>query len=146
MDTPELRIRRGRRQDFVAVRRLLGSTPEAEADRRTLRRFRHIAADLGADLYVAHLAGKVVGVVHVSYARQITGGQRARIEDLAADREYGQHSIESRLLAFALERARKRACGSLGWSPSTADAGAAAEGAGLQPQGTEYLRPIASEA
>lgn len=146
MNTPELEIRRGRRQDFAAVMRLLVPNSGTAADRRTVRRFRHIAADLGADLYVATLGGKVVGVIHVSYSRQLTGGQRARVEDLAADDEYARHEIRRRLLEFALGRARGRECAWLCCVPSGGAAGLAVESAGLSRQATEYCRPLAGEA
>lgn len=146
MGTPALEIRRGRRQDFAAVMRLLAPGTEAEPDRRTLRRFRHVAADLGADLYVATLGGKVVGVIHLSYARTLGGGQRARIEDLAADREYAADDIARRLLEFGLGRARRRDCASLGCVPREPAAVAALESAGLRRQASEYGCRLRGEA
>lgn len=142
---PELEIRRGRRQDFAAVMRLLAPGALEAPDRRTLRRFRHIAADLGADLYVATLGGKVVGVIHVSYARQLTGGQRARIEALGADAEYARHDIRQHLVDLALGRARKRECASVCCVPAGREAGSAVEHAGLRQHATEYCRSLGSE-
>lgn len=138
-------IRRGRRHDFAAVMRLLAPAEAGEPDRRTLRRFRSIVADLGADLYVAHLGGRVVGVIHASYARQISGAQRARVEDLAADPAHDAREIERRLLEFIAARARRRACSTLCCVPETNDAGASARGAGLEPHQTEYRRVLAGE-
>jgi N-acetylglutamate synthase-like GNAT family acetyltransferase len=146
MDTPALKIRRGRREDFTAVMRLLAPPGAVEPDRRTLRRFRHIVADLGADLYVADLGGSVVGVVHASYSRQISGAQRARIEGLAADPGQGGRDLERQLLEFIIERARKRCCGTLCCVPATRDAGAVAQVVGLEPRDTEYCRSLAGEA
>jgi len=145
MEPPALRIRRGRRQDFAAVMRLL-MPEEGEADRRTLRRFRHIVADLGADLYVAELAGKVVGVIHASYARQLTGAQRARVEGLAADPDCRQHAVEQRLLEFIVARARGRACADVSCVPTSDDTAAIVRAAGLDPVGTRYSRPLSGEA
>lgn len=140
MTTPPLEIRRGCRRDFAAVMRLLSAAPSGEPDRRTLRRFRNIVGDLGSDLYVAELGGKVVGVIHASYVRQLRGGQAARVEDLSADAEYDQHAIEQRLLEFILARARRRACAWLSCRPAGPSIAAVAEAAGLQPRDTEYAR------
>jgi GNAT superfamily N-acetyltransferase len=144
MTAPGLKIRRGRRQDFAAVMRLL-ALDEVAPDRRTLRRFRSIVADLGADLYVADLGGRVVGVIHATYARRLGGAQGARVEDLAADTDYRQHQIARRLFEFILERARKRSCATLCCVPAEDEAGALARELGLLPHETEYRRALAGE-
>jgi len=137
MDTPELRIRRARRLDFTAVMRLLAGAVVG-ADRRTLRRYRTIVADLGADLYVAEVDGEIAGVIHATYVRQLGGGQRGRIEDLAADPQRPGLGIEKALLDFILARARKRSCSALSCVPASEEAGTVARTAGLKPHRTEY--------
>jgi N-acetylglutamate synthase-like GNAT family acetyltransferase len=144
MSAPALKIRRGRRQDFAPVMRLLGADVAA-ADRRTLRRFRHIVADLGADLYVAELGDRVVGVIHATYARQLAGAQTARIERVAADPIHRDREVERHLLDFIVARARKRECGALTCVPPTAAASALARGAGLAPGQAEYGRTLDGE-
>jgi len=54
--------------------------PVPPPDRATLRRFRHVVADLGSDFYVATIDERLVGVVHATYARQIATYPLARIE------------------------------------------------------------------
>lgn len=146
MDTPALKIRRARRRDFAAVQRLLALGDLALTDRRILRRFRHIVADLGGDLYVAEAAGNVVGVIHATYVRQLGGAQRARIEELAVEPDHRSTGVDLLLLDFIVARARRRDCSTLSCVPVTEDGRSAAEAAGLCPQETEYRRPLAGEA
>ncbi len=143
MHAPDVAIRRGRREDFTAVMALLAraGAPVPPPDRAALRRFRRIATDLGSDFYVAEVGGELAGFVYITYARQLAGGAQARIESLLAAAER-RAEIESRLLALAAERARKRACARLCWvpSPTGAISPAAAAAAGLRPGGTQYCR------
>ncbi len=135
------KIRRGRRLDFTAVMELLadGVRPAPPPDRASLRRFRRIAADLGSDLYVAETDGRPVGVLHVSYVRQLNSGQRARVEQLAVAEPHRGLGLERQLLDFAFARARRRACASLSWAPSAAGANAELPGAaGLLEGAREY--------
>ncbi len=107
-----LRIRRGRRADFVAVMNLLGASqvPIPPPDRGTLRRFRNIVADLGADFYLALVDETLAGLVHVTYARQLTIGPRARLDQLVVADGFRRRGVGSALLAFAQRRARMRGC------------------------------------
>jgi len=146
MDRPALKIRRGRRQDFAAVMRLLAPAEEMPADRRTLRRFRHIVADLGNDLYVAEFGQRLVGVIHASYARQLKGPQRARIEDLAVDPECAPSEVARSLLEFMLVRARRRSCAILCCVPGDRDETALAESVGLLRGEVEYRCAFTGEA
>jgi len=115
MSLTPFRLRRGRRTDFIAVMELLAlsGTPIPPADRATLRRFRHLTADLGTDLYLAVCGERVVGIVHVTYARQLTTGTLARIEILvvAPDRRF--QGIGAALVALARQRAQRRGCAQL---------------------------------
>src|SRR5262249_30860791 len=79
-----IRHRRGRRTDFVEIAGILAASevPAPVPDRATLRRFRRIVSDLGADFYVALLDERLVGFVHVTYARQLAEAPRARVEAL----------------------------------------------------------------
>lgn len=108
MENRELKIRRARRLDFDAVMALAAAN--IEPDRRTVRRFRNIVADLGADLYVAESSGEIVGFVHASYTRQLCGGPHGRIETIAADPQRPDLGVEKALLEFISNRARKREC------------------------------------
>jgi len=108
-------LRRARRTDFVAVMRVLASNdlPVPPPDRATLRRFRRLVADLGADFYVAVSEAQVVGFVHVSYTRQLAGAARARIETLAVHGECRGRGVGSALLELVCMRARRRTCAEL---------------------------------
>jgi GNAT superfamily N-acetyltransferase len=120
-------IRRARRSDFTAVMRLLATTgvPVPPPDRRTLRRFRYIVDDLGADLYVALVDGTLAGLVHLTYARQLTKGPWARLELLVVEPCLRRRGIGRGLLRFALQRATKHACSGVGWClPPEASVGA----------------------
>ena len=99
-----VRVRRGRRRDFEAVRALLA----APAGERLARVFRRILADLGTDVYVAEdEGGEIVGMVSVLYARSLARGGLAAL--LEGARARGP-ALLGGLVAFAEERARKRGC------------------------------------
>ena len=106
------RIRRGRRTDFVAVMEILASSnlPTPPPDRATLRRFRNIVADLGSDLYVATIDERPVGIVHVSYARQIATYPVARIELLVVAPDTRHQGVGTSLVRHMEARARTHAC------------------------------------
>ncbi len=108
----KLRFRRARRTDFTAVMSLLAGCGIAvpPPDRATLRRFRNLVADLGGDFYVASFDETLAGLVHVTYARQLTTGPAARVDQLVVAERYRRRGIGSGLLAFAQTRARKRGC------------------------------------
>src|ERR1035437_2703898 len=111
---PDLRprIRRGRRTDFSPVMQVLADSgiPVPPPDRATLKRFRNIVADLGGDFYVALLDDAIVALVHVTYARQLTHGPHARLDQLVVAHQFRRLGIGTALLAFVQQRARKRGC------------------------------------
>jgi GNAT superfamily N-acetyltransferase len=108
------RLRRARRSDFDAIWTLLiqrGSAAPGEPDRATLRRFRRVIADLGADLYVAVADDRPLGLVHVTYARRLAGPPEARLELLVAGPPGASGDDTARaLMALATDRARRRGC------------------------------------
>ena len=126
MLTPPIRYRRARRGDFAAIDALLrtAGAPESAPDRATLRRFRRLVADLGADLYVAATDARLLGVVHVTYARTLTG-QRAHLELLAVAGDARRRGVGRGLVLLAAQRARRRGCAAL-----CCVAAAAADGGG----------------
>lgn len=125
MYVPEVKLRRARRTDFVAVARILASNNLAvpPPERASLRRFRRLVADLGIDIYVAVVAEQVVGFVHVAYNRQIAGPPKARMEALAVQRDYHHRGIASLLVDLACRRARRRGCHDLRCETQGADRG-----------------------
>lgn len=110
----EIRIRRAQRRDFAAVAELCArlSAGKLEENRHTLRRFRRIVADLGNDLYLADNNGHLSGLLHLHFTRQLLGPPRAEVSLLLAD-PGGPSELASRLLDFALARARRRLCASI---------------------------------
>src|SRR6185369_11526844 len=110
-----VRHRRARRSDFDAVSAVLAANgrPAWAPERAALRRFRRLVDDLGADLYVAVAGADVLGVVHVTYSRSLTGPPRARLELLMVDPAARGRGVGRGLAALAAARARRRGCGSL---------------------------------
>src|SRR5205823_427315 len=82
-------------------------------DRTTLRRFRQLVADLGADFYLASVDDALAGLVHVTYARQLAASPAARVEHLAVAAPFRRRGVGSSLLRFVQQRARQRGCGTL---------------------------------
>jgi len=105
-------IRRARRTDFPAVMALLvhSGLPAPPPDRPTLHRFRALVADLGADFYVAEVDGALVGLVHVTYARQLVVLPVARLDQLVVAEAFRRRGVASALLAEMARRARRRGC------------------------------------
>lgn len=110
-----VRHRRARRTDFDAIRTIVeASGLSAPALERTaLRRFRRVVADLGADLYVAEVETRVIGVVHVTYARHLAGPAEAQLALLAVAPEVRRQGVGRGLVALAAARAQRRGCGAL---------------------------------
>jgi GNAT superfamily N-acetyltransferase len=120
--------RRGRRTDLFAVLSILAASelPTPAPDRATLRRFRRLIADLGSDFYVALLDERLVGFIHVTYARQLADTAHARVEALAVVPEARGRGVGSSLAVLARRRAERRGCHDLSYSAtaSTLRAGA----------------------
>ena len=123
-------IRRARRTDFTAVMGLLvhSGLPAPPPDRPTLHRFRALVGDLGADFYVAEVDGAVVGLVHVTYARQLAVPPVARLDQLLVAEAYRRRGIAAALLAAMQGRARRRGCSRMA---CVVAAGAGPSGRGL---------------
>lgn len=141
-----VRIRRGRRTDFTAVMQLLAAsgTPVPPPERATLRRFRHLVADLGADFYLALVDGALAGLIHVTYVRQLAAAPAARVEQLVVATARRRCGIGASLLRFAQQRARQHGCDTLSCTP--ADGAPAArpflEKGGLTAHGARYIQGL----
>src|SRR5262249_61086414 len=75
--------------------RLLAASgvPVPAPDRATLRRFRHLVDDLGADFYLILVDGTLAGLVHVTYARQVAGAPRARLGQLVGGGTFPRRGV-----------------------------------------------------
>ncbi len=151
MPALHLHIRRSRRSDFTAVMALLavGGIPVPPPDRATLHRFRALVADLGTDLYLAEVDGTLAGLIHVTYARQLTVGPRAGIEQLFVVEGFRRRGIGTALLEFARRRARRRGCMALRCALSTPAPSAVAEflaKADMQTAGTWFAQDLSAAA
>jgi N-acetylglutamate synthase-like GNAT family acetyltransferase len=124
-----VKLRRARRTDFARIVAVLAASGQAvpPPDRATLRRFRRVVADLGSDLYVALERERPVGVVYVTYARQLATAARARVETLAVAPGINAAAATAALLDCAVARARRRGCAAL-WLAEGSAAGAAVDG------------------
>ncbi|MCX8071268.1 MAG: GNAT family N-acetyltransferase [Candidatus Binatia bacterium] len=110
---PEIRIRRARWRDFQAVADLVAqcAAGELQAERRTIRRFRHIVHDLGNDLYLAFVEDVLAGLIHLVYVRELVAPRRAEICTILVSPIVEAGGIADSLLALACKRAQKRDCG-----------------------------------
>lgn len=150
MEGRPIRIRRGRRTDFAAVLGVLAGahTLVPPPDRRALHRFRKLVADLGSDLYLATIDERVVGVVHVTYARRLEGAPLATLATLAVAEPSRGRGVAAALLRFAADRARKRGCGrlhcALADEPGPA-ARALLQRAGARPRGAAFDLPLTEQ-
>jgi GNAT superfamily N-acetyltransferase len=143
-----LQIRRGRRTDFTAVMGLLAACglPVPPPDRATLRRFRHIVADLGTDFYLALVDGELAGLVHVTYARELPMGQRAGIDQLLVAEAFRRRGIGTALLEFAQRRAQGRGCTELRCAlPMASPARRFLDKTGLQPGGEWFVKDLSNQ-
>jgi GNAT superfamily N-acetyltransferase len=122
-----IRHRRGRRTDFVEIAGILAASdvPVPVPDRATLRRFRRIVSDLGSDFYVALFEERLVGFVHVTYARQLADAPRARVEALIVEPAARRHGVGGSLAELARRRAERRGCRDLSYAAGALQPGAA---------------------
>jgi len=147
MHDPALHIRRARRTDFVDVMRLLADAglTVPPPDRATLRRFRQLVADLGADVYLAFVDAALAGLVHVTYARQLVHAPLARIDHLVVAGPVRRRGVGTALLRLALARAGKRGCRAVTCTvaPDASDPTLFLTQAGFQPSGTRLRYDLA---
>lgn len=119
-DSPDLLIRRARRDDVREIVRMLADDPlgsQREQFQDPLPQtyydaFEEISADPHHELVVAERGGEVVGTLQLTVlpgiARQ--GGKRAQIEAVHVDARFRGKGIGHALLAWAIGRARQEGC------------------------------------
>jgi GNAT superfamily N-acetyltransferase len=142
----DIHIRRGRRTDYAALAALCSWPRDEQRPQRSLRLFRRTVADLAYDLYIADHLGEPVGVVAVSYVRELgLGGQRATLEELLVHPERRGSGIGRQLLEFALRRARRRGARRFEARPADEDAGRFLDHVGFKPSGSRYACELAQD-
>jgi GNAT superfamily N-acetyltransferase len=74
--------------------------------------FEAIGRDPNNELVVAELAGRVIGVLQLTFIPNITyrGGWRAQIEGVRVAAEFRSSGIGRKLFEWAIDRARRRDC------------------------------------
>ncbi len=72
--------------------------------------FEQLDQDANHELIVAELNGTVVGTLHLMFLPSLSyqGGLRAQVESVRVDRECQNQGIGSRMMKWAIERARER--------------------------------------
>ena len=109
MHDGSVKIRRGKRTDFPALRALLAPAEQAGADKAQVRHWRRLARDPGHDFYVAEQEGTIQGMVLVGYVRELRHYGWQAILDMVMPSP-AACTIGQQLLDFAKARARKRGC------------------------------------
>lgn len=111
-------FRIARRQDVAAIVRMLaddelGSQREHYTEplpESYYAAFEQIEHDPNHELIVAESSGKVIGTLHLMFLRSLSyqGGLRAQVESVRVDRKCQNQGIGSKMMMWAIERARER--------------------------------------
>jgi GNAT superfamily N-acetyltransferase len=74
--------------------------------------FAEVSADPATEIVVVERDGEVVGTLQLSFIAGLShmGARRAQIEAVRVDHRFRSLGIGARLLEWAIERARERAC------------------------------------
>ena len=114
----EVLFRRARREDLPSIVRMLaeddlGSQRERFVDPLPApyyKAFEQIENDPNHELVVAELDGNIVGTLHLMFIPSISyqGGLRAQVESVRVDEKYRSRGIGSKMMKWAIERARGR--------------------------------------
>ena len=111
-------FRIARREDVASIVRMLaddelGSQREQYEEPLTdsyFAAFEQIDSDPSHDLIVAESNGKVIGTLHLMFLPSLSyqGGLRAQIESVRVDTKWQNQGIGSRMMKWAIERAKAR--------------------------------------
>lgn len=111
-------FRVARREDVPAIVRMLADD-ELGSQRETYEEplpqtyyaaFEQLDHDANHELIVAESGGEVVGTLHLMFLPSLSyqGGLRAQVESVRVDRNFQNQGIGSRMMKWAIERARER--------------------------------------
>ena len=117
---PVIELREAVREDLREIVRLLADDPFAgsrECDQRSLPpayddALAVIAEDPNNEVWVAALAGQIVGVLQLTFIPSLThtGSWRAQIEGVRVASEYRGQGIGTQLVKWAIELAKAKKC------------------------------------
>jgi GNAT superfamily N-acetyltransferase len=118
MNEENLIFRIATREDVPVIVRLLaddelGSQREQYENplpTRYYEAFEQIDHDPNHELIVAEINGKVIGTLHLMFLPSLSyqGGLRAQVESVRVAKEYQSKGIGSRMMRWAMERAKQR--------------------------------------
>lgn len=118
MNEEQLVFRTAKRDDVPIIVRLLadddlGSQRERYEEplpNRYYEAFEQIDHDPNHELIVAETNGKVIGTLHLMFLPSISyqGGLRAQVESVRVAKECQNQGIGSRMMRWAMERAKQR--------------------------------------
>jgi N-acetylglutamate synthase-like GNAT family acetyltransferase len=109
MQDGTVKIRRGKRTDFLALTALLSGQAPCEAKKEQIRHWRRLASDPRLDFYIAEQEGTVRGMVLICYIRELSRPGWQAVLDVAAPLS-AESGVGRALLDFGKERARRRGC------------------------------------
>ncbi|MDG1959973.1 MAG: hypothetical protein P8K07_15720 [Candidatus Binatia bacterium] len=132
-------LRRARREDIHALIQLT-SGPIAGR----VRALRRLLKTLVADVYIHNADGEINGCVAILYRRSLQhGGLTATIDSLNTT-ETGSlaDEVRAKLLALALDRARRRGCVAIDCATDDPALSSAIAATGFQPGGTHWVTSL----
>ena len=116
----DVQIRRATRDDVVDIVRLLADDPlgsQREDYCNPLpasyyEAFEEIDEDPNNELVVVEANGEIIGTLQLTFVPSMSfqGGKRAQIEGVRMDDRYRSQKIGSRLIEWAIQRAREENC------------------------------------
>ncbi len=116
----DILFRDATREDVPDIVRLMSDDPlgkQRELDTSPLPQsyysaFEAIDRDPNNELVVVESAGKVIGMLQLTFIPYLTyrGSWRALIEGVRIDREYRSFGIGQKLISWAVERSEQRGC------------------------------------
>lgn len=116
--TSDIVFRSARREDVPAIIRMLaddelGSQRESYTEPLPgsyYAAFEQLDHDSNHELIVAELDGEVIGTLHLMLLPSLSyqGGLRAQVESVRVDKNCQNQGIGSRMMKWAIERARER--------------------------------------
>ena len=117
---PVIELREARQEDLAEIVRLLADDPlggSQECDQNPLPvaycdALAAIAEDPNNEVWVAALAGQIVGVLQRTFIPSLThtGSWRAQIEGVRVASEYRGQGVGTQLMHWAIDRAGKNHC------------------------------------